>query len=83
MKSVLCTYCNTHLYDYAGPEERVSFKAELFKPVSPGHPQPQRGDELRCPACGIRFVAFSNQLNTLLLLAEWPYEGTGMQDWKR
>ena len=83
MKRVLCTYCNTHLYNYSGPEERISFKAEWFSPTSDGYPRPQSGDELKCPECGIKFAAFSNQVNTLLLLAEWPYEGTGMQEWKR
>ncbi|MBI4468442.1 MAG: hypothetical protein HY650_03865 [Acidobacteria bacterium] len=83
MKQVLCTYCNAHLYDYSGPEDKVSFKADHFTPASDGYPRPRRGDELKCPECGIRFVAFSNQIDGLLMLAEWPFEGTGMQDWKR
>lgn len=83
MKRVLCTHCNTHLYDYSGPADKVSFKAGLFASASEGFPQPQSGDELRCPECGIKFLAFSNQVDSVLLLADWPYEGTGMQEWKR
>jgi len=83
MKRVICTYCNAHVYDYYGPEEKVSFKATYFVPTRPEYIQPQKGDDVKCPECGIKPIAFSHQLNTLHLLSDWPYEGTGMDDWKR
>jgi hypothetical protein len=83
MKRVLCTYCNTFIYDYVGPDDPVKFKAEFFAPTSAGHPKPQPGDRVKCPDCGTEFDAFSNQLNTIQLLSSWPFEGTGMQEWKK
>jgi len=83
MKRVICTYCNTHVYDYYGPEEKVSFKATYFVPTRPAYIQPQKGDDIKCPECGMKHIAFSNQLNSLHLLSGWPFEGTGMDDWKR
>ena len=35
MKRVICTYCNTHIYDYCGPEDQLSFKASHFVPTRP------------------------------------------------
>jgi hypothetical protein len=76
-------HCNTFVYDYYGPDEKVSFKATYFVPASPEYLQPQKGDDIKCPECGSKPVAFSNQLNSLHLLSDWPFEGTGMDDWKR
>jgi DNA-directed RNA polymerase subunit RPC12/RpoP len=83
MKRVICTYCNTHIYTYVGPDHPVSFKAEYFIPTSPAYPKPKKDDRIKCPDCGIEFVAFSNQLSTIQLLSDWPFEGTGMEEWKK
>ncbi len=83
MKRVICTYCNTHIYDYYGPEDKVSFKATYYVPTRPVYVQPQKGGDVRCPECGIEHIAFSNQLDTIHLLSGWPFEGTGMGQWKK
>ncbi len=83
MKRVICTYCNTHIYTYTGPDDPIRFKAEYFIPASPAYLRPQKGDRIACPECGIEFVAFSNQLSTIQMLSDWPFQGTGMQEWKK
>ena len=83
MKRVICTYCNSQIYAYTGPDDPVKFKAEYFAPTSSAYPKPQKGDKLICPDCGIEFIAFSNQLSTIQLLSGWPFQGTGMEESKK
>jgi len=83
MKRVICTYCNSHIYNYTGPDDPVKFKAEYFIPTNPTFAKPQKGDRMKCPDCGIEFTAFSNQLSTVHMLSGWPAEGTGMKEWKK
>jgi|GEM_PF-736128 len=77
MKSVICSFCNTEIYNYTGPEDTVSMKAEYFKPTAPEFKQPKKGDPLICPVCGVKFVAISNQLGQLRFIIDPAYKGSG------
>ncbi|MBI4851927.1 MAG: hypothetical protein HY819_09040 [Acidobacteria bacterium] len=77
MKPVFCTYCNAHVYNYKGPEDKIEFKAQNFIPTSTKFRVPESGQESVCPNCQIKFVGLSNQVNQIRMLIDWSYQGTG------
>lgn len=77
MKPVICCYCNTEIYHYTGPVERIDFRATNFTPSNPKFKTPQAGQPLACPHCAIKFVGFSHQNNQIRMLIDWHYKGTG------
>ena len=77
MKPVVCTYCNTEIYIYTGPTDRLEMKAQNFVPVSPKFKAPEPGQDIVCPNCAIKFVGISNQVNQIRMLIDWHYKGSG------
>ena len=76
MKSVICTSCNTEIYNYNGPEPNLQIKAQYFQPVS-DFPAPAKGSDLRCPRCFSKWVSWSNQLGQLRMIVDSAYAGSG------
>lgn len=76
MKDVVCTFCNSTVYKYAGPEDEIKLAADSFKGTGK-YPEPKSGSELVCPECGAKWVAFSNQLFQLRMIISTAYHGTG------
>jgi hypothetical protein len=76
MKSVICTFCNTEIYSYNGPEPNIQIKAEYFKPTS-DFPAPAKGSDLKCPRCFMKWVSWSSQLGQLRMLIDSAYSGSG------
>lgn len=76
MKTVVCTFCNTELYSYEGPEP-VEFKAANFKPLRGEWPQPKSGDPLYCPVCASKFVGVSVQNRQIRMVISSEYRGSG------
>ena len=77
MKTVVCTFCNSEIYQYTGPESKIEMKAKFFQPISSTVAQPQAGDSLFCPVCKSRFVSLSVQQNSLRMLVSSDYYGSG------
>ena len=75
-KPVVCTYCNETIYYYTGPDERVSFKADLFEPRG-GYPRPGPDSALACPNCGERWTAVSIQADSLRMAIDPSTRGSG------
>ncbi|QUV83905.1 hypothetical protein [Chloracidobacterium aggregatum] len=76
MKPVICTFCNSEIYTYVGPEP-VELKAAHFKPTRPGWAAPKPGDPMYCPVCGSRFVGVSVQNKQLRMVVSSEYAGSG------
>ncbi len=77
MKPVFCTYCNTHVYNYTGPVDKIEFKAQNFAPTSTKFKSPESGQDTICPHCAVRFIGLSNQVDQIRMLIDWQYQGTG------
>ena len=75
-KPVVCTYCNVTIYDYTGPSAKVSFKAEYFDPRK-DFPKPDPQTSLRCPNCGEKWTAVSNQLDGIRMAIDPSTRGSG------
>ena len=73
---VICTYCNTAIYDYSGPPGKVAFKAEYFRPRR-GFAAPDERSRLVCPKCGERWVAVSVQIDSIRMVIDPATRGTG------
>jgi hypothetical protein len=76
MKTVVCTFCNSEIYTYEGPEP-VQMKAAYFKPKQSAWPQPKSGDSLYCPVCGSKFIGVSVQNKQLRMIISSEYRGSG------
>lgn len=77
MKLVICTYCNTQIYQYTGPTDRLELRAANFVPLTTKFKAPQSGQDITCPNCAIKFVGCSEQTGQLRMLVDWHYQGTG------
>ncbi|MFY9222427.1 MAG: hypothetical protein WAQ98_07155 [Blastocatellia bacterium] len=77
MKPVFCTYCNTHIYNYTGTIDKLEIKAQNFVPTNTKFKVPEKGQEIVCPNCAIKFVGISNQNNQIRMIIDWHYQGTG------
>ena len=75
-KPVVCTYCNETIYDYIGPAERVSLKAEFFVPRR-DFPKPDARTRLVCPNCGERWTAISKQVDSIRMAIDPATRGSG------
>ncbi len=73
---VVCTYCNTTIYEYSGPAGTVAFKAEYFRPRG-AFPAPDATTRLDCPKCGERWVAVSVQIDSIRMAIDPSTRGTG------
>lgn len=76
MKTVVCTFCNSEIYTYDGPEPNIEMKAVNFKPKS-GVPAPKSGEPLACPVCRTKFTGFSLQNKQLRMMVSSAYYGSG------
>lgn len=76
MKDVVCTFCNSTVYKYVGPEDEIKLAAGNFKATGK-YPEPKTGMELVCPECGVTWVAYSSQLFQLRMIVSSAYHGTG------
>lgn len=77
MKTVICTYCNSEIYTYDGPEPKIELKAVHFKPTSSDYTPPKSGDPLFCPICKTKFVGVSVQNKQLRMVVSADYYGSG------
>lgn len=76
MKDVVCTFCNSMVYKYTGPDDEVQLSAANFKSAGK-YPEPKSGSDLVCPECGAKWVSFSNQLFQLRMIISTAYHGSG------
>lgn len=77
MKSVICTFCNSEIYRYKGPETKLELKAEHFEPIALTETPPKSGDAMSCPACKSKFIGASLQNKQVRMLVSSAYYGSG------